>query len=184
MKKNIQIIILILSILIGIVIISNWWLNRYFFRAGDDYPPELFDFKPEKLQYNADRPIFFYCNDSLYYGGKGDIDLNNKPIWVKHINTGGGSEHGIFISPNSEFVAFNENNDKIIIIDKAGNLIHTIVTIDKTIPVDATFWGKELQWNENSTKLYFTQYRKWEKFLSKNNRSTLYDYSITDISVH
>lgn len=180
MKRKIQIIIISLATLIGIIIFSNWWLNKYFFRTGDSYPPELFNFKPEKLHYYADRPIYYYCNDCLYFDDKGHIDFKNKPIWVKHIDTREGYEQGIFISPNSEFVAFKESDNRIIIIDKAGNLLHTIETMDKTIPVDATFWGKEIQWNENSTKLYFTQYRKWEEFLSKNNRSTLYDYSITD----
>jgi len=180
MKKSIQLVIIVSAMLIGIVAFASWWLNKYFFRTGDNYQPELFDFNPEKVDCSLDKPIYYYSNDSLYYQDKGRVDFKNKAIWTKPINTVNSREQDIFISPNSEFVAFSENNKRIIVIDKSGSLKHIIETTDKTIPIDATFWGKELQWNENSTKLYFTQYRKWEEFLSKNNRSTLYAYSVTD----
>lgn len=180
MNKNIKIIILISATLIGTIFFAYWWLNKYFFRTDDSYPPKLFDFKPEKLNYCSNKPIYFYANDSLYFDSLGTINLKNKPIWTKSINIGNGREHGIFISPNSQFIAFNESSNKIIVIDRNGNLKHIIETFEKTIIDNATFWGKELQWNENSTKLYFMQYRKWDAFLSKNNRSTLYVYTIKE----
>jgi len=179
MKKTIQIVILIIFIILGLVLFSTWWLNKYFFRVDDSYPSELFGFKPEKLNYHANKPIYYYSNDSLYFDSSGVINFSNNPIWTKPINKKGYVESGVFVSPNSQYIAFIENN-RIIILDKNGNVIHSIETFDKTISDDATFWGKEVQWSENSTKLYFMQYKKWDSFLSEKNRSTLYVYSITD----
>ncbi len=173
-------IFLVIFIILGLGLFSTWWLNKYFFRVDDSYPPELFDFKPEKLNYHADKPIYYYSNDSLYFDSSGVINFNNNPIWTKSINKGNDREHGVFVSPNSQYVAFNEDDNRIIVLDKNGNVKHSIENFDKTISNNATFWGKEVQWNENSTKLYFMQYKEWDSFLSKKNRSTLFVYSIKD----
>ena len=180
MKRTIQIVILIIFIILGLVLFSTWWLNKYFFRVGDSYPPELFDFKPEKINYHADKPIYYYSNDSLYFDSSGVINFSNNPIWTRPINKKGYVEFSVFVSPNSQYIAFNNNDNRIIILDKNGEIIHTIETFDKTISDEATFWGKEVQWNENSTKLYFMQYRKWYDSHLGKNLSTLYVYSITD----
>jgi hypothetical protein len=43
-----------------LVLFSTWWLNKYFFRIDDSYPPELFDFRPEKLNLDKENSLKTY----------------------------------------------------------------------------------------------------------------------------
>lgn len=169
-------ILVLLAIIIIIVFIN--WLKKDFLKEGQSYPPELIDFRPTKLDYHSEKPIFYYSEKNLYYDSIGTINLENKPIWTGKVM----STINIFVSPNSQYAAFNAGRDSVIVIDKNGSIKCNITTFNKEMLEDAKetapFWGQELQWNESSTLLYFMQYRKYVSRRSEKNRSTLFAYSI------
>lgn len=186
MNKHLRKILVIVLILAGVIYSTDWWLGKYFFKTSENYPPELFDFHPIDFEFAANRPIYYYSDNKLYYDSLGKINLSKLPIWTGQIADK--YDKHVYVSPNSEYIAVNVEDSKILILDKKGKILHEITPINKSFVEEdrhsGNYWGEELVWNENSTQLYFMQDKKWVSNYSEHNRTSLFSYSITNNQVN
>ncbi len=180
MRKYLRKILVFVLIIAGIIYFASWWLDKYFFKTSENYPPELFEFNPVDFNVTSNKPIYYYTDNKLYYDSLGEINLLKQPIWIGEIADR--HDKHVFVSPNSEFIAFNVEDSKILILDKKGKTLHEIAPINESFVEEDRFsgnyWGEEFVWNQSSTKLYFMQDKKWVSNFSDDNRTSLFSYSV------
>lgn len=169
-----------LLIVFGPIIILFSYLT--FKISKDSYLPELLEFNPIEFNIFSNKPIYYYSENNLFYDSLGHIDLLKEPIWTGGITDR--FEKHVFVSPNSEFIAINEENRRILILNKEGEILHEIAPINKSFVDEnrrsGNYWGEVLIWNKNSTKLYFMKDRIWGRKFEDDNRSSLFSYSVED----
>ncbi len=173
-KKIFKVVIIIL----GIVLFFKL-LGMVVFESHKNKSSELIDFKPtESLKIKTSTPIFYYSDKKLFYSKNGEINLTNH-IWKGEINERY-YENKVFVSPNSNFIAF-DNNGSIKVLNKKGDILKNIESVSTDMlngRKSGNFWNSDFQWSKNSENLYLMQDRVWEgNFNRAKNKSSLYKIS-------
>jgi len=173
MKKGLKIILIVVAILF----IVNFLLNKFFFKTDCDREPELTDFKETLFDFSSTKPFYFKVDDRLYYSADGKLDYSRKPIWKGKIEEA-------YISPNSKYALIYFGNH-LRLIDCNGKEIFKINNCTDLIAIErdkksGRFHSSEIQWSKNSDFFLIAQDRFWDKNYSKKNKSSIYKYSIGD----
>ncbi len=173
MKKLLK----ILLIIVAIILIGNFLLNKFFFQTDKDRQPEITDLKESSFEFLSTKPLYFKVDNHLYYSADGKLDYGLKPIWNGEIEEA-------YISPNAKF-ALLYNDNKLTLIDNKGAVKFKIDNCTDLIAVEedkksGRFSSSEIQWNKNSEFVLIAQDRIWDKNFSKKNKSSIYKYSIAD----
>lgn len=175
MKKLLKIILIVVAILF----VANFLLNKFFFKSDLDREPELTDLKESNFEFSSAKPFYFKVDNSLYYSGDGKLDYSSKPIWTGEIEEA-------YISPNSKYALIYHDNI-LTLVDNVGKVLFKIDDCTDLIAVEkdkksGRFNSSEVQWSKNSDFFLITQDRVWDKNYSKKNKSSIYKYSISDNS--
>jgi hypothetical protein len=174
--------ILKIGIIVFGIILFFKILGMVLFKSHEDKPTELINFEPtENLKVQTSKPIFYYSNKELFYSENGEINLT-KPIWKGEINERY-YDNKVFVSPNSKYIAF-DNNGSIKILTQNGDELINIKPVAKSM-VDGRksgkYWNSDFQWSENSENLYLMNDRVWEgSFNGLKNKTTLFKFSVKD----
>jgi|GEM_PF-3776432 len=141
--------------------------------------PALYDFQPKSFKFNSTKPIYIFSDGKLYHNVDGKIQLNTEPI--RKLS---GKLRAPLVSPDSRFIAYNEDNERIVILSADG------VELGRIAPLNASmlggdresgrFWGQHYQWNKESDRLYVMSDKVWVENYSPENRSSLLYYSLKD----
>ena len=139
MKRIVLIIIFVIFIPIIILFVA----------FGKDKLPELINFRPEKIVYQAKRPIYFKVNNNLYYNENGRFEKSIK--LMSNLD----DDYIIskkFVSPDSKFILVYKSN-KIFIISNSAKIIDTLALVKSGLYFDyegGKFWNDNIQWTEDS----------------------------------
>lgn len=175
MKKLLKIIVIVVAILF----VANFLLNKFFFKTDLDQEPELTDLKDSIFEFSSTKPFYFKVDNSLYYSADGRFDYSRKPIWTGEIEEA-------YISPNSKYALIYYDN-KLTLLDNVGKVLFKIEDCTDLIAVEkdkksGRFNSSEIQWSKNSDFFLISQDRVWDKNYSKKNKTSIYKYSIADNS--
>jgi len=167
----------ILLIIIAIILIGNFLLNKFFFQTDKDREPEITDLKESSFEFSSTKPFYFKVDNHLYYSTDGKLDYTLKPIWNGEIEEA-------YVSPNAKF-ALLYNDNELTLIDNTGAVKFKIDDCTDLIAVaedkkSGRFNSSEIQWGKNSDYVLVAQDRIWDKNFSKKNKSSIYKYSIAD----
>ena len=148
-KKIFKVVIIIL----GIVLFFKL-LGMVVFESHKNKSSELIDFKPtESLKIKTSTPIFYYSDKKLFYSKNGEINLTNH-IWKGEINERY-YENKVFVSPNSNFIAF-DNNGSIKVLNKKGDSVSLSIksnNLNSNIDAKIIYDGKTIQSGKTYGKL-------------------------------
>jgi len=89
MKKFIKVSVIIIAILF----VGNFLLNRFFFRTNLDREPEIIKLNDTVFNFSSTKSFYFKVDKNLFYAQKGELSNDLKPIWKGQIEE-------TFISPN------------------------------------------------------------------------------------
>lgn len=175
MKKLLKIILIVVAILF----VANFLLNKFFFKTDLDREPELTDLKESIFEFSSSKPFYFKVDNSLFYSANGKLDYSSKSIWTGEIEEA-------YISPNSKYALLYRDN-KLTLIDKVGKVLYRVDDCTDLIAVEkdkksGRFNSSEVQWSKNSDFFLISQDIIWDKNYSKKNKSSIYKYSIADNS--
>lgn len=161
-------------IFVGIIILGVYLffklLGIFLFKTNENKPIELIEFKPtESLAVQTSKPVFYYSERELFFSKNGELNLE-KPIFKGAVGERF-YDNDVFVSPNSNYIAFKSEN-QIIIIDNIGKEIKSISPIQNHIlDNDNAFWESEFQWSKNSENLFLMKHNKLKE-------ATLYSLSV------
>jgi hypothetical protein len=174
MKKFIKVSVIIIAILF----VGNFLLNRFFFRTNLDREPEIIKLNDTVFNFSSTKSFYFKVDKNLFYAQKGELSNDLKPIWKGQIEE-------TFISPNSQYILIYFDK-KLILINCKGQILFNIDNCTDQYAVDDRISGRfvsmDVQWNKNSDFFLIAQDRVWDKNFSKKNKSSIYKYSIKDNS--
>ncbi|MGH1364626.1 MAG: hypothetical protein ACRBF0_13780 [Calditrichia bacterium] len=169
-------------VLICVFLIACYWLLTSMGNRFNKNNSELINFAPSNFSYEAAKPIYYYSDQKLYYHGDGILDLGKQPVWNGKLARG--YSRSVYVSPNAQYVAVNDNAQRITLLDNTGMQLTTIAPLNRSLlhsdRRSRQFWGEKLQWNAESNRLYLMADKKWVENYSPENRSALYSYSIAE----
>lgn len=174
-------------LIVGIIILGIYFflklLGIFFFKSHKDKRAELIDFKPtESMKIKTSKPIFYYTDNKLYYSENGEVNFS-KPIWNGYINSNKEVGLTVSVSPNSKYIAF-DNNGSVKILNQNGQELANIKPVAKDMldgRKSGKFWNSDFQWSKNSENLYLMNDRVWNGNYSRSkNKTTLYRISLND----
>lgn len=84
-------------IIVLILFVFSFLINRFFFRTNLDRQPEITKLKESHFIFSSSKPFFFRVGNNLYYSADGNLNYNLNSIWKGKIEVA-------FVSPNGQFI--------------------------------------------------------------------------------
>jgi hypothetical protein len=164
---------------VALLFIVNFLLYKFFFKTGDDREPEITNLKESNFDFTSSKPYYFKVDNKLCYAADGKLNYELEPIWKGEVEES-------FVSPNSRYILIYADKE-LTLIDSKGQRLFNIDNCTGEYAVEeerksGRFVSMEIQWSKNSDFFLVAQDKVWEKNFSKNNKSSIYKYSISDKS--
>ena len=163
----------------GFFLILGIIITTYVMGEVKNNLPALYDFQPKSLKFSATKPIYIFSNGELYHNIDGEVQLSSEPI--RRIN---GRFRTPLVSPDSRFIAYNENYERIVILSGDGVEQGKIAPLNTSMLGDdresGLFRGQHFQCNKASDRLYVMSDKVWVENYSSANRSSLLYYSLKE----
>lgn len=157
MLRIAKLLVITLGTLIVVVAVGLALFQWFFLRGIHYVPSNIVDFRPTKLQAEADTNFFFSVGNELKYSK----EINSQPATLLH-----GHIDNFLVSPDKNKIAVAVKGT-LLIIPADGSAVRQVATVDSIYkepkPIGRSFFrNDEFQWSRDSKYLYLIKDEYYE----------------------